>query len=653
MKKTIIMVFAFVAVFSHKTFAADSSQNKDKYQLFDTDIFSLSKKKEDAFDAPSSTYILTSEDIRRSGASSIPEALRLVPGLQVARMDGNKWAISARGFNSQFSNKLLVMVDGRTVYSPVFSGSFWDVQDYVLQDIERIEVVRGSGGTIWGANAVNGIINIITKNAADTQGAYGSFTTGNENKAIVEARYGSRTESKDHYRVYAKQINGNQLTRLNNRTSTQNGADNHDGYRESQAGFRYDIRSIADNEISIHGDIRNGEAKNYFQSALVPEPTNKNSTGANIVVNWDKTLSKKSSFTLQTYFDYDYFDTYLVKRSANTADIDFQHFYNFTRDNQFIWGLGYRLISDNIKGGVLTGGSTQPFNYQPGHDSNDVLSAFAQDKIGLISDKLYLTLGSKFERNDYTAFEYQPNAKLTYYPSRNQTIWTSVSRAVRTPTRAEEGLNFLNVQIGSPAYKSETVVAYELGYRVKPVRTVLIDLSTYYNQYDSLRTFEPSKIANLGSGQSYGGEATIKWQVRSDWKLESGYDFLKLDLKNKPYSVDRTSAVAPLVLAEGQSPKNQFRLRSSYNITPKIEFDNVFYYVDSLPLAGANAKAIGGVPAYTRFDTRLGYLLKDDIDLSFGIKNLTDKRHQEFSGATYGYKTEVGRTFYVRVALGL
>jgi iron complex outermembrane receptor protein len=576
--------------------------------------------------------------------------------LQVARVDGHKWAISARGFNGQFSNKLLIMVDGRTVYTPIFSGSFWDTQDYVLQDIEKIEVVRGPGGTIWGANAVNGVINIITKNAIDTQGGYASITAGSQDRAIAEVRYGGRTESRNHYRIYAKQSYYDGLTNLNNGTSTQNGLKNEDGYKQSQAGFRYDIRSIQDSNISIHGDVRDGKADNYFQIAAAnsPKPTHKYSKGANLVANWEKTISKKSSFNLQTYFDYDQFDTYILKRGAKTIDVDFQHFYNFSRNNQFIWGLGYRLIKDDIREKETSAGVVR-LNYEPDKRNDEIFSAFIQDKIGLIADKLYLTIGSKFEHNDFTGFEYQPNAKLTYYPSRNQTVWVSVSRAIRTPTRGEAGLNLgPNIQLGANTYQSETVTAYELGYRIKPVRTVLIDIATFYNDYDNLRTFEVidsvPTAANLGWGQSYGGEITAKWQVNSDWKLEAGYDFLKIDLGIKPYSTD--SALTRLNLAEGQSPENQFRLRSNYNITPKVEFDNIFYYVDSLPLSGSTT-GVNGVPSYTRLDTRIGYMLKENVDLSFGIQNITDNRHQEFGNALFSNKTEVGRTFYFKVALGL
>jgi iron complex outermembrane recepter protein len=652
MKKFLVAINCLACLFASNAIASVNNDNNNtkEYQLFDIDVFSISKKDENAFDTASSIYVLSSDDIRRSGATSIPEALRLVPGLQVAKMDGYKWAISARGFNAQFANKLLIMIDGRTVYTPLFSGSFWDVQDYVLGDVEKIEVIRGSGSAIWGANAVNGIINIITKNAVDTQGGYASAIVGNEDRAIAEVRYGGRTKSLNHYRVYAKQVNHEGLNKRDTNTN------NDDGYRESQAGFRYDIRSIEDNTISVHGDVRDGKAESYFNlqaNGNTPISTDKESKGGNLVISWDKTLSSKSNFTLQTYLDYDQFDMGILSRDGRRVDVDFQHFYDFSRDNQLIWGLGYRLIKDKINETALISPSAKVLDYTPDKKNDEIFSAFLQDKIGLVSDTLYLTLGSKFEINDFTGFEIQPSAKLTLFPSRNQTVWTSVSRAVRTPTRGEEGLNS-GTQKASKGYGSENVIAYELGYRIKPSRTSLIDIATFYNDYSRLRTFNftdsptVATATNNGEGKSYGAEITVKWQAMDSWRLEAGYDFLKLDVVNKKISTER--AAANLSFAEGQSPKNQFRLRSNYNINPQIEFDNIVYYVDSLSDSRLTTDQTG-VNSYIRLDTRIGYLVNSNLDLSVGVQNITDKRHQEFDKGLAANETEVGRTVYFKTVV--
>ena len=632
----------------------DKTAEEKKSVTFNPQIFSLSKKKENAFDAASATYVLSSEDIRRSGATSVPEALRLVPGLQVARMSGNSWAISIRGFDRQFSNKLLVMIDGRTVYTQLFSGVSWDIHDYVMEDIDRIEVIRGPGGTIWGSNAVSGIINIITKSAVRTQGTYVSQIVGDQDKSITEARYGGAlNNNKDDYRLYVKKAVRDGLDKYDNKGS------NHDGNSQDRAGFRYDISSIKDSSISIHGDIFSGTARNYFTTINNPNKNDKDSRGANIVVNWDKKLSTQSSFILNSYFDYDQFSIPVLQRSSKTFDVDFQHFYNSSKDNQFIWGLGYRQIADDIEESTMLSGAV-PINYSPDHRNDQWLTAFIQEKFGLIPDKLYLTIGSKFEKNDFTGFEYQPNARLTYYPSRNQTFWASVSRAIRTPTRGESDINLkaantnTTVNQGSPTYGIEQLIAYEFGYRIKPTNKTLIDATAFYNQYSKLRTLESTggipTVANLGYGESQGFEISGKWQVTNNWRMEASYDYLNLDLHISDNSSDSTSIIGAadgLQVAEGVSPKNQVKLRSFYNISPKIEFDNILYYVDNLPTAGTTYRTTG-IPSYFRFDTRLGYLPSRNLDLSVGIQNLLDQGHREFKAALYNNQTEIGRTFYFK-----
>ncbi len=321
MKK--VSLFSAVIFSMFCGFAAKADAKEGDKNFFTSDFFSLSKKKESAFDAPSAVYVLSSEDIRRSGATSIPEALRLVPGIQVSRIDGNKWAISSRGFDRQYSNKLLIMIDGRTVYTPVFSGAFWDIQDYVIEDIEKIEVVRGPGGSIWGANAMNGIINIITKNSAETQGYYLSQIAGNNDKSITEARYGGKTSDNNSYRVYAKHALRGSFNKVNtNLAGSARYSDNDDGNRHDRAGFKYDVISMRDNTVSVHGDFFDSVAQNYFSTLNNNTKNDKNSHGGNVVMNWNKTMSKKSSFTLQTYLDYTRESMPVISIDEKTIDID-------------------------------------------------------------------------------------------------------------------------------------------------------------------------------------------------------------------------------------------------------------------------------------------------------------------------------------------
>lgn len=656
-------------------FAVAQENNKGK-SFFNSDVFSLSKKKENAFDAPSAVYVLGSEDIRRSGVSSIPEALRMVPGLQVAQIDGNKWAISSRGFNHQYSSKLLILIDGLVVYTPTFSGAFWDNQDYVIEDIDRIEVIRGPGGSIWGANAMDGIINIITKNSAETQGGYVSQMIGNNDKSITEARYGGKTSDLNTYRVYGKHAVRGGFTKLNDGTSNNdlttnnNGAgSNNDGIVSNRAGFRYDLSSVKDNTISVHSDFFDNKARSYFSSATLSDNSgtikDKDSSGGNFVVNWNKAVSTKSSFTLQAYFNYVHSDAQIVNIDERATDIDFQHFYNFSKENQFIWGLGYKNMQDSIKVNPVGIGAGNQFNaleYLPNKRNIAVYSAFIQDKMGLIADKLYLTVGSKFEINEQTGFEYQPNARLTYYPSRNQTLWSAVSRAIRTPTRAEDSINVqiapaFSVLQGAPTTKAETVISYEIGYRIKPTYKTSIDLATYYNEYDHLGTFDADAngtptASNNGYARTYGFELSGKWQALDSLRLEASYDFLKTDIKvnrasneNDPIDALNTDK---MVYFNNATPRNQFRIRSLYNVTSKIEFDNSVMYVDSLP---SKTNVERGVPAYIRWDSRLGFLLRQGLDLSCGVRNILDDRHQEFSAGLFNNKVEIGRTYFAKVAM--
>ncbi len=672
MKKTIFVSILMFSCFN--CFLAKAAPEKEKASFFNSDIFSLAKKKQNSFDAPSSVYVLSSEDIRRSGVTSIPEALRLVPGVQVARISGNAWAISSRGLNHQYASKLLVLVDGLTIYTPIFSGAFWDNHDYVIEDIDRIEVIRGPGGSIWGANAMNGIINIITKSSAQTQGTYLSQVFGNNDKSITEARYGGKINDLDTYRIYAKHAVRAGMWKMNNGTTNadfsvnDNGSrSNNDGIVANRAGFRYDVSSIKDNSISVHGDFFNNTSNNYFQGFGNPEGGNKDNTGGNIVFNWGKTISKKSNIALQAYLYYDRNDIQIVDYQERTADVDFQHFYNFSSDNQFIWGLGYKNVKDKIKSIEVGEDPYIPLQYFPNKRNIEVHSAFIQDKFAIIADELYVTVGSKFEHNDQTGFEYQPNARLTYFPSRNQTLWTAVSRAIRVPTRGEDAVEIkidpaTTVTRGNPTSSAENVISYELGYRIKPTYKTLADVSIFYNEYSRLGNFDADvsqgapgvpTASNTGRAETYGLEFTGKWQVTNELKFEVGYDFLKSDIKLSSQSNENDATLSALNVDKltyfgNMSPRNQFRIRSFYNVTPKIEFDNMVYYVDYLK---GRESFEADVPAYVRWDTRVGYLATRSLDLSFGVQNILDDRHNEFGPALFNNRIEVGRTYYGKAVL--
>jgi iron complex outermembrane receptor protein len=613
-------------------------------------ITSVSKRPEDSFKSAAAITVITQEDIRLSGATHIAEVLRGVPGLEVARVDSSNWAITSRGFNDVFANKLLVMVDGRTVYTPLFSGVYWDIQDVVLEDIDRIEVIRGPGAALWGANAVNGMINIITKKAEQTQGVYVSQLVGTQDRSITEARYGG-TAGNTAYRVYGKFAD-----RMATETLDHQNGNNH--WDSGKAGFRADIDASPGRKLTVQGDFYDAgiHLNNYIPTSTAPfttvEPDKINSRGANVLARLTQKHGDGMESTFQAYYDYQSPSYGVLHQDINTIDFDYQTSWAYNDRNQFVWGAGYRLVSDDFRG-------TPTLTLNPTSRDTSLYSAFLQDTITLVPKALDLTLGSKFEHNDYSGFEVQPSAKLAWYPTNNQTVWTSVSRSVRTPSRAEEDIR-LNIaydptnavmvqQRGIDAMKSEELIAYELGYRWRITPKLITDASVFYNDYNNLRTFEfgapevtsggvvlPAEVKNLGKGNTQGFELATTWDVTSRWSLKGAYTYTELDLKNKPGSTD-------IVLAqeEGKIPKNQFNIRSNMQLTDNIEWTNTVYYVDKLPLYNVND--------YVRLDTRLGWKIDNGIDLALVGQNLLENSHQEFGAPLQGVANKIGREFYAKV----
>lgn len=648
---TVVAVCAFAGCTAGEV-RAESERAADK-GIFDLELFSLSKHAEDAFDAPAAVYVITSEDIRRSGATVLPEVLRMVPGLQVARQGSNKWAVGSRGFDFQFTNDLLVLIDGRTIYTPQFSGVVWDDHNIPLENIEKIEVIRGPGATVWGANAVNGVINIITKNAEATQGnSISAFTSTNDDHTL-SVRHGGKIDGDGYYRVHAKRS-------LWGSFDTVSGADANDAWQDNQLGFRTDWGTSKDKKIMVEGDIRRGIANNYFVNlpTLVSpfttyDPHPKKFVGANIVTKIDQVISDTSRSTTQFYIDYIADHTGIVDRNGTTFDFDYQRVSDMNTRHQLTWGTGYRYIIDNITPDDVI------LNYRVHNRRNSLFSGFLQDKIGLVPDTVYLTAGSKIEHNDYTGFEFEPSVKLSYFPDDKQTVWSSVTRAIRTPSRGESDAVLRLVgtaggyiaRLGDPNYDSEKLIAYELGYRVRPSDTVVLEATAFYNDYDELRTFDagvipafgdvitPLVATNNGTGETEGIELNAKWQVNEKWRLQGSYTFLNMDLHLTHGSTDTT--FPPL---EGQAPKNQFGIQSFYNILPSVEWDTNFYFVDNLPGVSPN-----GIDAYTRVDTRLGWRPNEQIEVSLLANNLLISKHAEFQQSLFAPQTKIPRTVFLMI----
>src|SRR5258705_3459759 len=468
--------------------------------LMNMQVTSVSKRTQKVADAAAAVFVITQEDIRRSGAASIPEALRLAPGLEVARIDENKWAIASRGFNGRFDNKLLVLIDGRSVYTPLFSGVYWNVQDVLLEDIDRIEVIRGPGATLWGANAVNGVINIISKKAKDTQSAIVTAGAGTEERGSGGVRYGSKIGDTS-YRAYGKYFNWGPSLYSNGTTA-------HDGWDALRGGFRADWTPAGSNSLTLQGDIYQSK---YGETLTVPSlnapysntfPNNGKYSGGNILGRWNHS-SEGSSMSLQMYYDNTTIaDNSLFVDHQNIFDMDFQDGFHLGNSQQFVWGLGYRSIRDRNDPSFSV--SLQPNQLTLNH-----FSAFVQDEISLENNLLRLTLGAKFEHNAYNSFKVQPNARLLWTLTPNQSVWTAVSRAVRTPALTEDGLRLNSAVVppatpanptpfpaivsgsGSHQFQSEDLLAYELGYRGQRTSSFSADISSFQNNYSNLRTAEP------------------------------------------------------------------------------------------------------------------------------------------------------------------
>src|SRR3989440_2328702 len=477
--------------------SADSLKKLSIEQLMNVEVTSVSKRPERLAQAASAIQVITQEDIRRSGASSLPEVLRLATNLQVAQVDSRQWAISARGFNSTTANKLLVLIDGRTVYTPLFSGVFWDVQDVPLADIDRIEVISGPGAALWGANAVNGVINVISRNSKDTQGLLVSGGGGTELRGFGNARWGGTLSPTVHYRVYGTGF-ARQPTLL------PSSLDAADDWHALQGGFRVDWDASPTNGVSVHGDLYDGRIGQPSAGDIAV-------SGRNLAARWSHTISATADVRTELYYDRTHRDIPgTFGEDLDTYDVDIQHRTELGQPHDLVWGLGYRLINDRVVNSAAV-------EFLPLHVARQWFTGFVQDEIALVSNRLHVALGTKLEHNDYTGFEIQPSGRVNWRLSPSGTLWAAVSRALRTPSRIDREL-FVRVPpatflAGGPGFDSEEELAYELGYRHQR-GALALSVATFYSRYHGLRSVQqlhpPAPdtlvIANGQDGESYGAE---------------------------------------------------------------------------------------------------------------------------------------------------
>ena len=645
-----LLAIAVVAAFVTANAQADSGQDVPDVtamsveDLMNMQVTSVSKRAQKVGDAPAAVFVITQEDIQRSGARNIPELLQMVPGLEVARIDENKWAIGSRGFNGRFDDKLLVLIDGRSVYTPLFSGVYWDVQDVMLEDVDRIEVIRGPGATLWGANAVDGVINIITKPAKDTQSGLIKAGGGDEELTADGVRYGGHVGDKGYYRAYVKGFDFGSSTSMT-------GANAQDGWYQTSGGFRSDWTLSSKDSLTVQGQMyhsRDGETLT-IPSLSAPYsstfPNTGNYSGGNLLSRWDHSFAN-SSISLQAYFDRtNYADPNLFVDHESVYDIDFQHDFHVGKMHDIVWGAGYRSIQDRND-------PTFTVTVQPGKGEYNQFNAFLQDEISFLDGRLRLTLGSKLDHNDFTGFEFEPNMRLLVNLSQNQSVWGAISRAVRTPAITEEGLRLneavvppgappffsplpvIEAVYGSKQFKSEDLLAYEVGYRVQATKTFSADIAAFYNNYTNLRTAEPGApfvegnplpsdvvfpfvASNKMSGGTYGIEPFFEWKVLPIWKLYGNYSYLEMNVHKNANSLDPTND-----LPNGINPKNQGYFQSSVDLPAHFEQHIAVRYVDKLP--GYN------IPSYTTLDAGVRWSPLPKLVFAFDGLNWLDNRHVEF-----------------------
>jgi iron complex outermembrane recepter protein len=596
-------------------------------ELMEIDVTSVSRRREPYFAASAAVAVVTQEELRRSGVTSLPQALRLVNSLHVAQQSQSTWAISARGFNSATADKLLVLIDGRSVYTPLYSGVFWDVQNVLLEDVERIEVIRGPGATVWGANAVNGVINVITKPAAATQGGLLVAGAGNEERGFGAVRYGATLGEHGHYRVYGKYDSRDSLER-------QDGRDARDDLWMGQGGFRSDWTTAEGDAVTFQGDA---------YTARIGEPLvgDTNRDGGNLLGRWSRRTSGKSGFELQVYFDRTHRNIpTLIEEHRETGDVDFQQDFRLGARQALIWGLGYRHTSDRVRNSRIV-------EFLPDHRAQDLYSAFLQDEISFLQDRLRVTLGTKVEHNDSTGFEVQPNVRFSLGLGERRTLWGAISRAVRTPTRFDEDLTFYFRQLpgvvaflGNRDFESEKLMAYELGHRAQIGPGMILDNSVFYNVYDDLRSFDPAPagfpftFGNQANAETWGLETRLNWEATPWWRWHFAYTWL-----DGRYSVDPGSR-SP-VQAPGNDPENRLQVRSYVDLPHDAELDAVLRYVDRLPAPA--------VSSYLEMDLHLGWHPVPALELALIGRNLLHGTHEEF-GPVGPDREEVERSLLGRAS---
>jgi len=662
----IVVVFLFLTSALLKADTAESDQNSRNpakeltlEQLSNVEVTSVSKGPERVWKTAAAIYVITHDDIERSGVTNIPDALRLAPGVEVAQVDSHQWSVGIRGFGSNLTRNVLVLIDGRTVYTTLLAGTYWEVQNVMLEDVDRIEVIRGPGGTIWGPNAVDGVINIITKSTKDTRGEYVSAGGGNVDQGFFNARYGGGNGDTFDYRIYAMGFD----------RAPEYHSDGHrfDSWRAAQIGFRSDWTKNTRDSFTLQGDLYD-EGAGYSVAATTYNPPNNAIrdgaallSGGNLLGRWQRTLGEGEDFQLQVFYDRTNRSQPNFIDIRNTYDIDFVDRFRLRRQ-QISWGLGARA-SRGDNPAVVSG-----LTFTPQKRTDQLYTAFLQDDIAIVPDRFVLSLGTKLLKTNFTSLLPEPTVRLLWTPTSKQTVWASYTRALRTPSDAERAFSlssFLGPGPGgipffarfnpNPNFKSEELNGFEMGYRQLVVRKVYVDLAGFFNHYANLFSEDlagpifletnpapthlllPADFGNGLLGTTEGVEIAPEWQPVSFWRLRGTYSFLEMHVKKGPGS--RDIGTAPFI--QGSSPQHQATVESHLDFAKRFNLDLTYRYVSALPALK--------IDAYSTADARFAWQLSQLVQLSIVGQNLFQPHHLEYSGVDPGPPIGIKRSVYGQI----
>jgi iron complex outermembrane recepter protein len=610
--------------------------------LMNIEVTSVSKTTQKISRTASAIFVISQDDIRRSNATNIPDLLRMVPGVDVAQIDSNTWAISVRGLNGRFSNELLVLLDGRSVYTPTFDGVNWDVLDLPLEDIERIEVIRGPGASVWASNAVNGVINIITKKASGTSGGMIVAGGGSIDQGFGTAQYGADIGKNTAYRVYTKYFNQDHFP-------DDRGEQGGDGWHLASAGFRTDSVLSSHDSLTLEGSLYAGREGNpdFEVTSLILPPVltyrQVNLGGGFVQTVWDHTTSSTSGTSLQLSYD-NYERNDVLGETRGTLDVAFQNHFAWGQRQKLVWGVEYRYSMSHTVGSLTV-------SLDPPNRNTSLFSSFVQDEIALVPDRLFVTVGTKVERDVYSGWNAQPSAQVAWTPTARRTFWAAFADVYRTPAAIDASIvnnlgGFTGPEgpvafrlLGSSAYGNERTITYEAGYRMSVAEKLSLDANAYYNTYSHQETYEPGVpfleftpapphlvmplfSANLLHGESTGSEIAMNWKPASRWMLSPGYAFQEIHLHLAPQSHDTTS----VGVGEGSSPVHSAQLRSHLELPRNLSWDISIYFVGRL--------ADPVIPSYTRLDTGLTWHWNERSSFSLVGQNLLKDRHEEYVDST-------------------